>query len=148
MVNKNGFTLLEIMIVVVIIGILAAIAYPSYTQHIIKSNRVDVQSEMVRIASLMQRYKVLNSSFLKSSGQPVTLDDLNVPEAFPNTDKSLYELSLSNVTAGTWTLKATPTPATLQADNGAVIMNNNGEKCWTKGASNCTVSSTSNWDGK
>lgn len=147
MVNQKGFTLLEIMIVVVIIGILAAIAYPSYTQHIIKSNRVDMQSEMVRIASLMQRYKVLNSTYLKS-GQALTLGDIGVSSNYPNTNKSLYQLRLSNVTAGTWTLTASPLSATSQADNGAIVMNNNGQKCWVKGASSCTPSTTSNWDGR
>lgn len=57
---KNGFTLIELMIVVAIIGILAAIAYPSYQEYVKKTKRVEAQSELVDIASRLQRYKVTN----------------------------------------------------------------------------------------
>lgn len=49
MKSSQGFTFMEMMIVVAIIAILAAIAYPLYTQHIVKTNRVDVQSELMRL---------------------------------------------------------------------------------------------------
>ena len=48
--NYTGFTLIELMIVVAIIAILAAIAYPSYTSYRVKTNRVDVQTQMMNIA--------------------------------------------------------------------------------------------------
>lgn len=144
MVKNNGFTLIEILIVVVIIGILAAISYPAYTQYIIKTNRIDAQSEMIRIASLMQRYKVLNFTYLKG-GQPLVLDDLNILEDYPSPTKKLYKLELSNVTAGTWTLNAIPKG--MQVGNGTITLNHNGQKCWTKG-STCTPSTTTNWDGR
>ena len=144
MVNNHGFTLIELLIVVAIIGILAAIAYPSYTQYVVKSNRVDVQTEMVRVASVLQRYKMLNSTYLKA-GQPITLTDLGVSADYPSSAKKLYELEISNVTAGTWTLKAVPEG--IQDGNGEVLLNHNSQKCWTKGSS-CIPSATSNWDGK
>lgn len=144
MVNHQGFTLVEIMIVVVIVGILAAIAYPSYTQYVIKSNRVDAQTEMVRVSSVLQRYKILNSTYLKEN-QALTLSDLDVSEAYPNAAKELYTLSLSDVTAGTWTLTANPQG--MQAGNGSMILNSLGQKCWTEGSS-CTPTATSNWDRK
>lgn len=143
MVRQHGFTLIELMIVVAIIGILAAIAYPSYTQYVIKSNRVDVQAEMTRIASLMQRHKVINSTYIKKNGQPLTLSDLNVSSDYPSTSKKLYELNLANVTVDSWILTATPYGT--QVGNGNIVLNYEGHKCWTKG-STCTVSATSNWD--
>ena len=147
MVKVKGFTLIELMIVVVIIGILAAIAYPSYTQYLIKTNRVDAQTEMVKVAALLQKYRVLNSTYLKADGTSLTLDDLGVSSNYPDSVKPMYSLTLSNVSAGTWTLTATPKANTIQTGNGSIIINHLGERCWTKGSS-CTPSATSNWDGR
>ncbi len=144
MVRLKGFTLIELMIVVVIIGILAAIAYPSYTQYVIKTNRVDAQAEMVKVAALLQKYRVLNSTYLKVDGTPLTLADLGVSSNYPDSAKPMYSLTLSNVSAGTWTLTANPI-STLQSGNGDIVLTHKGQKCWTKGTT-CTPSATTNWD--
>lgn len=146
MVKVKGFTLIELMIVVVIIGILAAIAYPSYTQYLIKTNRIDAQAEMVKVAAILQKYRVLNSTYLKNGGAALTLADLGISSNYPDTAKPMYSLTLSNVSAGTWTLTANPI-STLQSGNGNIIITHNGQRCWTKG-STCTPSVTSNWDGR
>ncbi|WP_278362915.1 type IV pilin protein [Acinetobacter schindleri] len=143
MVKQHGFTLIELMIVVAIVGILAAIAYPSYTQYVIKSNRVDAQAEMTRIASLMQRYKVINSTYIKKNGQPLILSDLNVSADYPSSTKKNYQFVLSNVTADSWVLTATPYGT--QVGNGNIVLDHQGNKCWTKGLS-CTATATTNWD--
>src|SRR5690242_3105801 len=56
--RTHGFTLMELMITVVIIGILATIAYPSYTQYVIRSNRSAAQSFILGVANQQEQYNL------------------------------------------------------------------------------------------
>lgn len=150
--KKNGFTLIELMIVVAIIAILAAIAYPSYQEYIRNTNRVEAQGEMLDIATRLQRYKIANFTFMKANNVAVQLTDIGVSNQIPSSGNALYTIALSNVTAGTWTLTATPNTNTIQFGNGHMVLNHRGERCWTKGSdaggTKCVLSATTNWDGK
>lgn len=140
MKKYEGFTLIELMIVVAIIAILAALAYPSYTQYKIRGNRADVQSEMMQTAQRLQSYYAINHHYTNA-----TLDNGLTSKDYP-TSNAVYGIAL-NVNDQTWMLTATPKITTIQAGNGVVILNSEGQKCWTKGAT-CTVSITSTWDGR
>jgi type IV pilus assembly protein PilE len=54
--QSPGFTLVELMITVVIIGIIAAVAYPSYTKHMVQTRRSDAQIALTRIAAQQERF--------------------------------------------------------------------------------------------
>ena len=63
MKNKKGFTLLELLVVVLIIGILSAIALPQYKKAVLKSKYAAVKQNAKTIASAMQRYYLVNNTY-------------------------------------------------------------------------------------
>ncbi|WHP04882.1 MULTISPECIES: type IV pilin protein [Acinetobacter] len=143
--KQNGFTLIELLIVVAVIGILAAIAYPSYRKYVVQAKRVEVQSDMIDISARLQRYKAINSTFIKSDGTPIALGDIGHNGSSPQSGQATYALQLSNVTAGTWTLIATPNSGTTQVGNGVVCLNSQGQRYWEKDSTTCDFTKN-NWD--
>lgn len=144
-IEEKGFTLIELMIAVTIIGILAAFAYPSYIQYKIRSQRVDAQSEMLFIAQRMQAYKATNGTFANA-----TVNLLYGGTTTPKQGGALYDLGFNPSPTGatSWVLIATPKTGTQQVSNGVICLNDQGQRFWAKGATACSLSATSTWDGR
>ncbi|MFU8926219.1 type IV pilin protein [Acinetobacter puyangensis] len=143
--KNQGFTLIELMIVVAIIAILAAIAYPSYTEYRVRINRTDVQKEMLNIAQQMSAYKVTNGTYAGAK-----VNTIYGSTTYSQGSTAIYDLTFSpgTTTASEWTLIAKPIAETIQDKNGWICLNDRGQKFWSKGATACNLSNTSNWDGR
>ena len=70
---QRGFTLVEMMIVCAVIALLAAIAYPSYTSQILKSQRMEGKAALMRAAQLLERSFTQNGAYPAAADSLVTL---------------------------------------------------------------------------
>jgi type IV pilus assembly protein PilE len=65
--RDKGFTLIEMMVTVAIVAILAAIAYPSYQSHVVKTRRKAAEACLVELAQWMERYYTTKMTYLGAS---------------------------------------------------------------------------------
>lgn len=117
--SYKGFTLIEVMIVVVIISILAAISYPAYRSSVLKSHRVDARSSLLETAQILERcytefnaYNNVTCSIVDAGPVISKLSD-----AAPLTGSGYYTVSSTALTATTFTIQAVATTKGKQNDD-------------------------------
>jgi len=122
-----AFTLIELMIVIAIIGILAAIAYPSYQEHVRSAKRADAQTALLELAHFMERYYTANGRYVNAAGSAPALPFEEAPK---DGATKAYDLQFAEdePTATTYALEAVPKGAMAGDDCGTLTLNNTGAK--------------------
>jgi len=114
--NKQlGFTLIEILITVAIVGILASIAYPSYTDYVNRSSRSEGQRELLRYANIQEQVYVDSRSYAAN------MKGLGASTNTIDTENGKYTLSVSAQTATTFTLQASA-KGSQTSDTGCTVL--------------------------
>ena len=121
--KEGGFTLIELMIVIAIIGIISAIAYPSYQGYVERGIRADTMTEMQNIATEIESRKLAQGRYS---------NDLiaGLGSSYPKEGTALYTISFSpNPLTSQWTITAEPINGTRMKSDGKLTLNYQGLKC-------------------
>jgi len=142
--QQHGVTLMELMIVVAIISIIAAFAYPSYTQFITRSKRSVGASALLQVADRQQQFFMDNKQYaatLTSLGyadDSIMIDD-NGQVVATGSDDRVYNIQISASNIVTYELTATPQLKQAEHDTecGKLTLTHTGQRGQSGSGSNC-----------
>lgn len=134
----RGFTLIEMLVVLVIIGILASIAMPMYSDYIRKASRQAAETELLELAALQEKIYVNSNAYAYSvtAAYDGTATG-GLGRTTGTTKDGKYTLALSSVSATvtqTYTLTATPVAGSSQVGDGTLSIDHTNKRLWGSAA--------------
>ena len=126
--NASGFSLVELMIAIAVVGILASIAYPSYVTQMQQTRRADCEAALMQLASVMERDFSRNNQY----------QDLIAAGGFSGQcpidgGNASYTLGYQALTASAYTIQATPAGAQAGDPCGNLTLTNTLQKAQSSG---------------
>ena len=130
MKKERGFTLIELMIVVVLIGVIAGIAYPSYRKHMVKTNRAAAQGYMMSLSTRQEQIMLDQRGYLAATSAQLTAG--TPPTGLiktPDEVSRYYNVTITvNATPPSYSITATPISGKAQTNDGTLTLASDGTK--------------------
>jgi len=128
-----GITLIELLIVLVVVGILTAIAVPSYSAYVVRGQRAAAKAALMQSAQYLERNYTMNGCYQFGTptecgnGAGVNLTQPSTLTAAPSDGPTTYTIGWT-LASQTYALTATPTGGFVDQNCGALLLNNTGQK--------------------
>lgn len=135
MKRHSGFSMIELLIVLAVIGIVTAIAYPSYTGYVLSARRADAKASLTAFANAMEQFRTVNRTYVGAGVGGATTGTPD-PTVFANrtpvSGTKRYDLSIQSASSNAFTLSAAPVQA--DATCGTMTLDQDGvgtpAGCW------------------
>lgn len=134
-----GFTLIELMIVIAVVAILAAIAIPGYREQVRKTRRSTATAELLAVAQALERFNTVNGSYVATAGDPSAVPPTSNSNGACNRTLDYYTVTCTTLTATTFVAQAAPRSDQTGDRCGSFTYSQAGQKALVGASSGVTV---------